>query len=200
MSGWMGVETAKKNKFNYPEVVGNHFLYRHSVNDHNNKRHSPISLEGLWATKYWPNRVFSFLLSVTKVNVNLTATYFGGQEPTGQINFCKKLVKTLIFNTHYNEDDDKTPDKKRKQREYGHCLITLTKSKTFSGTRIVAANSEYPQHKCNAWKKGYIPIAYATQESTSVQNVSVIILHIPKTSFQHQAEFSCSKPEKMACN
>ena len=43
------------------------------------------------------------------------ATYFGGQEPTGQINFRKKLAKTLIFNTHYNEDDDKTPDKKRKQ-------------------------------------------------------------------------------------
>ena len=23
--------------FNYPEVVGNHFLYHHSVDDHNNK-------------------------------------------------------------------------------------------------------------------------------------------------------------------
>ena len=29
------VETAKKTKFNYPEVVGNHFLYQHSVDDHN---------------------------------------------------------------------------------------------------------------------------------------------------------------------
>ena len=48
-------------------------------------------------------------------------------------------------------------------------------------------------------KKGYIPIAYAPQESTGVQNVSVIILHVPKTIFQHQAEFSCSKPKKMAC-
>ena len=99
MSGWMGVETAKKNKFNYPEVVGNHFLYRHSIDDHNNKRHSPISLEVVWATKYWPNQVFSFLLSVTEVNVILAVTYFGGQEPTGQINFRKKLAKTLIFNT-----------------------------------------------------------------------------------------------------
>ena len=115
MSGWMAVETAKKNKFNFPEVVGNHFLYRHSVDAHNNKQHSPISLEVVWAIKYLPNRVFSFLLSVTEVNVNLVATYFGGQEPTGQINFRKKLAKTLIFNTHYNEDDDKTPDKKRKQ-------------------------------------------------------------------------------------
>ena len=48
-------------------------------------------------------------------------------------------------------------------------------------------------------KKGYVPIAYAPQESTGVQNVLVIILHVPKTIFQHQAEFSCSKPKKMAC-
>ena len=79
--------------------------------------------------------------------------YFSDQEPTGQINFRKKLAKTLFFNMHYNEDDDKTPDKKRKQREYGHCLITLPKNKKFSGTRIVTANSEYPQHKCNTCKK-----------------------------------------------
>ena len=27
--------------------------------------------------KYWPNLVFSFLLSITEVNVNLAVTYFG---------------------------------------------------------------------------------------------------------------------------
>ena len=84
------------------------------------------------------------------MNINLAATYFSGQNPTGQINFCKKLAKTLIFNMHYNEDDNKTPDKKRKHREYGHCLITLPKSKKFSGTQIIAANSEYLQHKFTA--------------------------------------------------
>ena len=62
--------------------------------------------------KYWLNPVFSFLLSITEVNINLAATYFGGQEQMGQINFHKKLAKILIFNTHYNEDDDKTPEKK----------------------------------------------------------------------------------------
>ena len=39
-------------------------------------------------------------------------------------------------------------------------------------------------------KKGYVPIAYALQESTGVQNVSVIILPEAKTIFQHQAELS----------
>ena len=76
----------------------------------------------------------------------------------------------------------------------------LPKSKNFSGTQIVTANSEYPQHKCNTCEKGYVPIAYAPQESTSVQNVSVIILHAPKTIFQHQTEFSCSKPKKWHAN
>ena len=49
-------------------------------------------------------------------------------------------------------------------------------------------------------KQGYVPIAYAPQESTSVQNVLVIILHVPKTIFQHQAELSCSKPKKWHAN
>ena len=133
------------------------------------------------------------------MNVNLEATYFGGQEPTGQINFRKKLAKTLIFNTHYNEDDNKTPDKKRKQREYGHCLITLPRAKNFpeheSSQQTVNIRSTNAIHA----KKGYVPIAYAPQESTGVQNVLVIILHVAKTIFQHQAEFSCSKPKKMAC-
>ena len=65
------------------------------------------------------------------------------------------------------------------------------RAKIISGTWIiVTANSEYLQHKCNTCKKGYVPIAYAPQESTSVQNVSVIILTVPKTIFQHQAELS----------
>ena len=119
--------TKKNGIFNYPEVVGNHFLYRHSVDDHNNKQHSPISLEVVWATKNWPNRVFSFLLSVTEVNVNLAATYFCGQNQMGQVKFCKLLAQNLIYNTHYNEVSDKTPNKKWKQRETGHCLIMLPK-------------------------------------------------------------------------
>ena len=125
---WVDTDgTQKTTKFNYPEVVGNHFLYRHSVDDHNNKRHSPISLEVVWGTKYWPNHVFSFLLAVTEVNVNLAAQYFGGTKQVGQIEFRKLLAKTLIFNSYYDDKTDNTPEKKRKQRDSGHCLITLPK-------------------------------------------------------------------------
>ena len=49
-------------------------------------------------------------------------------------------------------------------------------------------------------QKGYVPIAYAPQESTGVQNVSDIILPVPKTIFQHWAEFSCSKTKNWHAN
>jgi len=34
--------TVKKKRFKYPEVVDNHFLYHHWVDDHNLWRHAPI--------------------------------------------------------------------------------------------------------------------------------------------------------------
>ena len=50
-----GSGNSQKTTFNYPELMGTHFLYHHSVDDHNNKQRSPISLEDVWAMKYWPN-------------------------------------------------------------------------------------------------------------------------------------------------
>jgi hypothetical protein len=61
--------TIRKN-FKYTEIIYNHFLYRHAVDDHNNKRHEPISLEVTWATQWWPNRVFAFFLAITEVNAS----------------------------------------------------------------------------------------------------------------------------------
>ena len=51
--------------------------------------------------------------------------------------------------------------------------------------QIIAANSQYPQHKRITCKKQYVPIAYAPQESTGVQNALVIILPVLKTIFQN---------------
>ena len=117
-------------------MVGNHFLYRHSVDDHNNKQHSPISLEVVWGTKYWPNHVFSFLLAVTEVNVNLAAQYFGGMKQVGQIEFRKLLAKTLIFNSYCDDETDNTPEKKQKQHGSGHCLIMLDTIPTKNGREL----------------------------------------------------------------
>ena len=115
--------------------------------------------------KYWPKHIKGAEIKAHfdgkdvgdcdswKVNVNLATTYFCGQNQKGQIEFRKLLAKTLIFNTCYDEEQDKTPDKKRKQRDFGHSLITLPKGKKFLGTRIVSGKCEYPQHKCVACSK-----------------------------------------------
>ena len=103
--------------------------------------------------KYWPNCVFSFLLAVTKVNVNLAAQHFGGMKQVGQIEFRKLLAKTLIFNSYYNDKTDNTPEKKRKQCDSGHCLIMLPKGKNFgnanchSKQRISATQVQHMQQK-----------------------------------------------------
>ena len=64
--------------FKYPEVLHNRFQYHHAVDDHNEKYHSPISIEVLWAAKQWSNRVFCFLLSITDLNCFLAESYFTG--------------------------------------------------------------------------------------------------------------------------
>ena len=38
--------------FKYCQPFGFHFRYRHQVDDHNNIRHAPISIERTWATKF----------------------------------------------------------------------------------------------------------------------------------------------------
>ena len=54
--------------FKYAEPLSRHNRAKHWVDDVNNRRHDPIGLEQVWATKWWPNRQFTFLLSVAEVN------------------------------------------------------------------------------------------------------------------------------------
>ena len=77
--------------FKYPEVLHNHFRYQHLVNDHDSRRHQPISLEVLWATQEWSRRPFVFLLAMMEVNVKLASEYFGGHEDKGMIVFHKEF-------------------------------------------------------------------------------------------------------------
>ena len=148
--------------------------------------------------KYWPNHVFSFLLAVTEVNVNLAAQYFGGMKQVGQIEFRKLLAKTLgvIFNSYYDDETNNTPEKKWKQRHSGHCLITLPKGIFFWECKSSWQTANIRNTSATHAAKGYIPIACALQGSISVQNVSVTILHALKTILQYQAEFSSSETQK----
>ena len=129
--------------------------------------------------------MFSFLLGVTEVNINLATTYFCGQNQKGLIEFRKLLAKTLLFNTYYDEEHDKTPDKKRKQRDFGHCLITLPKGEKFSGTESSQENGSICNTKALHAPKECGHTASVPQVSIGVQNVLGTIWHVPKTIFQH---------------
>ena len=51
-------------QFNYHEVFGNHFSYRHKVDENKNRPHYPISVERTWATNYYPNWCHAYLLEL----------------------------------------------------------------------------------------------------------------------------------------
>ena len=111
------------------------------------------------------------------------------QEVVGQ-------MKTLIFNSYYDDKTDNTPEKKRKQHDSGHCLITLPKGKNFWERKSLRQTANIRNTSATHATKGYVPIVCARQGSIDVQNVSVTILHAPKTVLHHQAEFSRSETQK----
>ena len=93
----------------HTEVIHNHYKFQHAVDDHNAKRHSPISLEValvVWATKWWPNRVFAFILSVTEVNAMLEFKHFCKEEFDGMLGFRKLLAEALVCNPYYKEEEE----------------------------------------------------------------------------------------------
>ena len=57
--------TKELKQFTYRQTFGLYFRYRHQVDEHNNWRHEPISLERTWATKFCPDRNFAWYLVVS---------------------------------------------------------------------------------------------------------------------------------------
>jgi len=124
--------------FCYPEVVSNHFKFRHAVDDHNAKRHSPISLEYVWATKYWPHRPFSFLLAISEVNTNLAEAYFTrNSAPRPQLEFRKLLAKDLINNKYLEDEQNKLTIRRSKRQATisTHSLLSLPPSKNLKAAK-----------------------------------------------------------------
>ncbi len=70
--------------FHYAEPFSRHNCMKHWVDDINNRRHGDIGLEEVWATKWWPNRQFMFLLSIAEVNAGQARACAMGEtaEPT----------------------------------------------------------------------------------------------------------------------
>ena len=142
--------------FKYSETFGNHFRYRHVVDDHNNLRHAVPSIEGCWGTRRWANRVFSFVLAVSEVNTYLAFRYFiwairsnaVKRVPT-LLEFRKKLALALIHNDYLNKGP-KTPERSGRKRLVEHYLETapLNAKKFKNGKWDTNAQCKYQQYIC----------------------------------------------------
>ena len=105
-----------------------------AVDDHNGKQHSPISLEVVWATKRWPNRVFAFLMSITEVNCYLAESYFTSRKSNSMLDFRKSLSHQLIENDYFDQEAESQGCRStRIQEGIGHRLMSLPPYKTFLG-------------------------------------------------------------------
>ena len=63
----MGGELETK-QFNYPEIFGKCFNYRHQVDNNINCRDYPISVDRTWDTEYWPGWCHAYFLALSEVN------------------------------------------------------------------------------------------------------------------------------------
>jgi hypothetical protein len=111
--------------FKYTEVFHNHFKYRHAVDDHNNLRHSNVSLELTWTTHRWENRVFVFFLAITEGNAcNACRTFVWPATTTSaptMLQFRKQLAEALIYNTKLPKNyDHESQQRCRRVLETGH--------------------------------------------------------------------------------
>ena len=118
------------------------------MDDHNNLRHSLRSIEATWVTHRWATRVFSFVLSMTKVNCYLAFKYFvwSGVEKTTLMEFRTNLAWALIENEYPDTEEAVELRKRRKRAAVEHILCTDPKrTKSWDGQKWnFSAIIDYP--------------------------------------------------------
>ena len=179
-------------KNRYPEVLHNHFRYQHLVNDHNSKRHQPISLEVVWATQEWSCRPFAFLLAMMEVNVKQASEHFGGCEDKGMIVFHKQFAWELINNDYLKREAAEPHSSTCQHKEMDHVLISLPHGKKFVAQKWWFPSHHYPIHKhhvLDAMQRQDL-IASVLQGLTVVNTASLNIVKTVKIIFELQTYLS----------
>jgi hypothetical protein len=94
---WRKVDGEWKT-FQYAEPFSRHNRGKHWVDDVNQRRHQPISLESVWATKWWPNRQFTFILSVAEVNAGMARARARKEPAQPMLEFRRQLAMRMLEN------------------------------------------------------------------------------------------------------
>ena len=96
-STWRLVDGTWKT-FKYSEPFSRHNRGKHWVDDVNNRRHNPIGLESTWATKWWPNQQFTFILLVAEANAVQAQARATNQTAMPMLEYRKKLAMRMMQN------------------------------------------------------------------------------------------------------
>jgi len=147
MGNW---QTRGEHRFQYPEIIHNHYQYRGVVDTHNSRRMYPIAIEEQWKTIRWPLRVFQFLLAVTEVNTNYARNYFYTRPLEDQITFRYYLAQEM-------KNNDNGSPKRASSRAQSvlnrHEHLSIPPNHTFAGTQLVPCKTDYIQRMCSICKK-----------------------------------------------
>jgi Transposase IS4 len=141
------------HSFRYTELFHNHFAFRNAVDAHNQLRHQPISLEVIWATKRWANRVFAFLLAVTEVNVKLAVEHFGKKDKLPMLVFRKLFADSLINNRNLEQERLGRNVMNLRPVMIRHTLLTVPQFQRHDGRKFVAASTRFPQRQCSECRR-----------------------------------------------
>ena len=161
------------------------------MDNHNAKRHGPISIEVVWATKQWPNRVFAFLFSITEVNCFLAESYFTSRKTGSMMDFRKDLAHQLIENKYLVQEIRSDCRRSvRIQQGIGHGLLSLPPFKIFlmDGWSIpshatLRINAVAAQEKCG-------PTASVLLEAICVVTASLNTLKRPTSTVKATSRFT----------
>ncbi len=82
----------------YTEPLSCHNRAKHWVDDVNNCCHNPIGLESAWATKWWPNQQFTFILSVVEANAAQAWVRAKKEAAMQTLEFQKNLAMKMMTN------------------------------------------------------------------------------------------------------
>ena len=145
--------------FQYTEPFANHYRFRHAVDDHNNLRHSDVSIEETWRTQRWENRVFAFLLAVSEINAFLAFRFFVWKDTERHdttLEFRRRLAKEMIFNEDILKEEaanDLASPVRVSKRKSQHVEHEIQKAphhcKRFNGSKwVLGAKQKYQQHAC----------------------------------------------------
>ena len=134
----------------YTEPFFNHFQFRHQVDDHNNLRHSPISLEESISTKDWRIRVFSFVLALVEVNARLAHAFFSRSVTMSQLEFRRKLAQELLDYSFTINAAGRNKRKRRTDLPGSICGVETAPlyATNWTGTSWEFLSTKYPQHFC----------------------------------------------------